>query len=124
MDNIKVKEFIKTKTVLVCYIYGITKNDDGTIKLVHFYRQSLDGDKIIKGNYLTPEMFAKSMIKGERIAYAGVIRNKDGVEFMEDPSLVTIRTNDGKLCLTTASDDSESNNLLNLPEISEPKKKD
>lgn len=123
MDNIKVKEFIKTKTVLVCYIYGITKNDDGTIKLVHYYKKDDNSDTISKGYKWSPESFAKSMIKAERIAYAGVIKSKDGVEFMEDPSLVTIRTNDGKFCLTTASDDSESNNLLNLPGIEEPEKK-
>lgn len=122
MDDIKVKDFIKTKTVLVCYIYGITKNDDGTIKLVHFYRESLAGGKIIKGNSLSIDNFAKKMIDGNRIAYAGIIKTKNGVELMENPSLVTIRTNDGKLCLTTASDDSESNNLLNLPEYPEPKK--
>lgn len=122
MDDIKVKDFIKTKTVLVCYIYGITKNDDGTIKLVHFYRESLAGDKIIKKYSLSVDNFAKEMIDGNRIAYAGIIKTKNGVELMENPSLVTIRTNDGKLCLTTASDDSESNNLLNLPEYPEPKK--
>lgn len=122
MEDIIVKDFITKKELLVCYIYGITKNDDGTIKYVHYYKKSDKSDTIIKNWYCSPSAFANYLINGERIAYAGRIETKNGVEVMKAPSLVTIKTEDEKLYLTTASDDSESNNLLNLPEIPDPKK--
>lgn len=122
MKDIKVKEFVPTKEVMVCYIYGVTKNSDGTLRLVHYYRKSESGNATTKGWYCGVSEFANYLINGERIAYAGIIETKNGVETMVNPSLVTVKTDDGKQLLTTASDDSESNNLLNLPEIKETKK--
>lgn len=49
MKDIQVKEFLAKKEVIVCYIYGITKNDDGAIKMVHYYRKSKKGDDISEG---------------------------------------------------------------------------
>lgn len=121
MKDIQVKEFLAKKEVMVCYIYGITKNDDGTIKMVHYYRKSKNGDDISKGWHCGVSEFAEYLINGERIAYAGVIKENNGSETMINPSLVTVRTIDDKAILTTASDDIESNNLLKLPEIKSTK---
>lgn len=123
MEDIRVKDFLVKKEVMVCYIYGITKHDDGTIKLVHYYRKSENGDDISKDWHCGVSEFAEYLINGERIAYAGVIKETNGNETMINPSLVTVRTNNDKPILTTASDDTESNNLLNLPEIEYPKKR-
>ena len=122
MKDIKVKEFLPKKEVMVCYIYGIAKNDDGTLKMVYYYRKAKNGDDISKGWHCGVSEFADYLISGERIAYAGAIKVNNGDEIMISPSLVTVRTNDGKLILTTASDDTESNNLLNLPEIKQQEK--
>ena len=122
MKDIRVKEFLAKKEVMVCYIYGITKNDDGTLKLVHYYRKSKNGNNVSKGWHCDVSSFADYLINGDRIAYAGIIKVNNGNESMINPSLVTVRTNNDKLILTTASDDTESNNLLNLPEIEQQKK--
>lgn len=110
MKDIKKKDFLKEKTLKVCYIYKVTLNDDGTIKLVHYYRY-VDGD--LENRNWDVESFACKIINGEWLAYAGKIEGKEAPT-MKNPSLVTVMTKDGKLSLTTASDDEKSNNLLEL----------
>ena len=122
MKDIKTKDFLTTKEVLVCYIYAVSKNEDGTLSLVYYYRKNKNNSVITKDWYCGVSEFAKYLIDGERIAYAGKIAEKDGEKTMINPSLVTVKTIDGKLVLTTASDDTESNNLLNLPLVKQNSK--
>ena len=110
MEDIKKKDFLNEKTLKVCYIYKTETNDDGTLKRVYYYRY--DSNNLVAKNW-NIESFANKIIAGEWLAYAGRIEGKEN-PIMKSPSLVTVKTIDGKLYLTTASDDDESNNLLEL----------
>lgn len=112
MKDIQKKDFLNEKTLKVCYIYQVELNDDGTLKNVIYYRFDENG-KLIKRS-CDINSFANKIINGEWLAYAGKIEGEENPA-MKNPSLVTVKTIDGVLYLTTASDDEKSNNLLNLP---------
>lgn len=114
MNDIKKKDFLNEKTLKVCYIYGVELNDDESIKNVFYYRHNEDGE-LIDRNWDVKSV-AKKIINGEWLIYAGKIEGKEDPA-MKNPSLVTVKTIDGVLHLTTASDDTKSNNLLNLPKF-------
>lgn len=110
MKDIKKKDFLKEKTLKVCYIYKTETNEDGTLKNVHYYRYD---NNVLVAKSWDIESFANKIIAGEWLAYAGKIEGKEE-PVMKNPSLVTVKTIDNKIYLTTASDDDESNNLLEL----------
>ena len=116
MDDIKVKDFIKTKTIKVCYIYAVELNDDETIKKVAYYRYDEEEKKFVDRNW-DVQSFANQLVKGNWIAYAGKITGTGDEQKMNNPSLVTVKTIDGNLYLTTASDEEDSNNLAKLPKF-------
>ena len=114
MDDIKKKDFLKEKLLKVCYIYGVELNDDGTLKKVFYFRYDENGE-LTERNWDIKSV-ANKIINGEWLVYAGKIEGKEN-PVMKNPSLVTVKTKDNVLYLTTASDDEKSNNLLNLPKF-------
>ena len=112
MKDIQKKDFINEKTLKVCYIYEVELNDDETLKRVFYYRHDENGNLV--GKNWDVNSFANEIINGEWLAYAGKIEDEEN-PVMKNPSLVTVKTIDGILYLTTASDDEKTNNLLNLP---------
>lgn len=112
MNDIKKKDFLNEKTLKICYIYGVELNDDETLKKVFYYRHDEKGE-LIDRNWDVKSV-ANKIINGEWLAYAGKIEGKEN-PVMKNPSLVTVKTIDDVLYLTTASDDEKSNNLINLP---------
>ncbi|MCQ2815124.1 MAG: hypothetical protein MJ227_02395 [Bacilli bacterium] len=74
--------------------------------------------KKIVSRFLNVEDFAQHIFKGEWIAYAGkLVKCDKDKEKLTNVSLITVLTVGGKLYLTTASDDTISNNLKSLPKF-------
>lgn len=113
MKSISKKDFEKTKTIQLCYVFGIKVNKDDTIERVYYYRYINEVGSFEARNW-DVQSFAKKIINAEWIAYAGKLSGSGDDMKLENPSLITIQTIDGVLYLTTASDDSKSNNLFNL----------
>lgn len=115
--NIKASEFLKEKKVKVCYVYQVELDDDDNLAYVGYRRYSDADEKIVEKSW-DVQSFAKKIFNGEWIAYAGKLTKDDeGVEKLTNVSLVTVLTIEGNLYLTTASDDSKSNNLKSLPKF-------
>lgn len=113
MKNIKQKEFVKSKDIVIYYIFGTTRTENDAIKEVIYYCVN-DKNELFWG-HISSESLANSILNMKIAAYAGERKSdKDGY-YIENPSLVVLATTEDKLILKTANDPDKDNNLLSLP---------
>lgn len=112
MKNIKQKDFVKSKDIIIYYIFGTTRTDEAIKEVI--YNCVNDKNELLWG-HISSESLANSILNMKIAAYAGERKSdKDGY-YIENPSLVVLATTEDKLILKTANDPDKDNNLLSLP---------
>ena len=113
MEKIKESEIVKSRVVDLRYIFGITKNSDGSIAEVIYDYKNNDNELCWHNEKVSD--FAKEIIEGNIVAYCGQRTLEKGEYVFNKLVIVTPCVTEESIILKTASDTETINNLQSLP---------